>query len=483
MISEKMVKNILQVFKSSKIKNKYSGKRISKHSIQEEKKRLYAEEDILSKLEDIFIIGPVKLRQIVHHFLEEFRKGLEYDDYSLAMLPSFVTKLPTGQELGNFISLDLGGTNFKVCKVYLENPYQIRVQQKKFSIPETAKNADGERLFDFMADSVESFLKDRNINKEKEQELGFTFSFPVRQTGINSGELYLWSKEFNCSNTKGKDVVMMLNEAFKRNKINIKVKALVNDTVGILMASAYSDPQTFIGVVLGEGTNAAYVEKIENIAKWKGPQPESGKMIINTEWGSFDEEKLVLPINKFDELLDQNSLDPGKHVFEKMISGFYLGEIVRLTCLYLINKKLLFKGQSSIIFNKPNSFDIQYLSRIERDYSIELSDTKLILQDLLLIPSTTLSDRRIVRRIVELVGIRSARLTACGVVALLNQMNKLDGCTVAVDNFINDYPHFINRMRDAIHELLGSFSENVNLIHTKDGSSVGTSIIASMVNE
>lgn len=131
MISEKMVKNILQVFKSSKIKNKYSGKRISKHSIQEEKKRLYAEEDILSKLEDIFIIGPVKLRQIVHHFLEEFRKGLEYDDYSLAMLPSFVTKLPTGQELGNFISLDLGGTNFKVCKVYLENPYQIRVQQKK----------------------------------------------------------------------------------------------------------------------------------------------------------------------------------------------------------------------------------------------------------------------------------------------------------------------------------------------------------------
>ncbi|ORX62509.1 actin-like ATPase domain-containing protein, partial [Anaeromyces robustus] len=117
------------------------------------------------------------------------------------------------------------------------------------------------------------------------------------------------------------------------------------------------------------------------------------------------------------------------------------------------------------------------------DYSIELSDTKLILQDLLLIPSTTLSDRRIVRRIVELVGIRSARLTACGVVALLNQMNKLDGCTVAVDNFINDYPHFINRMRDAIHELLGSFSENVNLIHTKDGSSVGTSIIASMVNE
>jgi len=112
-----------------------------------------------------------------------------------------------------------------------------------------------------------------------------------------------------------------------------------------------------------------------------------------------------------------------------------------------------------------------------------LSDTKLILQDLLLIPSTTPKDRRIVRRIVELVSIRSARLTASGIVALITQMNKMDGCTVAVDNYIYNYPHFINRMRDAIHELLGLFSENVIFTHNKDGSSIGASIVTSMINQ
>jgi len=132
------------------------------------------------------------------------------------------------------------------------------------------------------------------------------------------------------------------------------------------MSSAYSDPQTRIGLVLGEGTNAAYVENIKNVKKWKGPYPESEKMIINTEWGSFDEGKKVLPINKFDEILDLKSRDPGKHIFEKMISAFYLGEIVRLTCLSLVKKKILFNGQSSPVFDKQNSFQIQFLSRIER---------------------------------------------------------------------------------------------------------------------
>lgn len=477
-----MVKNIFNVLKSN-ISTKSSQRLPKSKYIQYEKKGIYSEESVISQLESEFMVGPIKLRQIVQHFLSEFKKGLEIEDYTLAMIPSFVTELPNGKELGNYLSLDLGGTNFKVSEIHLEPQHQVRVRQKKFYIPETARNADGERLFDFMADSVESFLKETGNSLENEYELGFTFSFPVRQTGINSGELYLWSKEFNCRNTQGNDVVRMLNDAFKRNKINVHIRALVNDTVGILMAGAYKDPQTHIGLVLGEGTNVAYIENMEKIKKWRGPQPESGKMIINTEWGDFDDEKIVLPINKFDILVDQKSTNPGKHVFEKMISGFYLGEIVRLTCLFLIEKKMLFNGRSSPVIEKPNSFEIQYLSRIERDYTIDLSDTKLILQDLLLIPYTTLKDRRIVRRVVELVNIRSARLTACGIVSLLHQMNKMDGCTIAVDNFIDEYPHFINRMRDAIHELLGIFSENVIIMNNKDGSSIGAGIIVSMVNK
>lgn len=65
--------------------------------------------------------------------------------------------------------------------------------------------------------------------------------------------------------------------------MNIRVAALVNDTVGTLMAHAYTDPECCAGIILGTGTNAAYVEKMENIPKWNGPIVPCDEMIINTE--------------------------------------------------------------------------------------------------------------------------------------------------------------------------------------------------------
>ena len=56
--------------------------------------------------------------------------------------------------------------------------------------------------------------------------------------------------------------------------------------------------------------------------------------------------------------------------FEKMISGNYLGEIVRLALKDLINKKLLFGGKSSIKFDKPEAFTTKRLSSIEEGYVI-----------------------------------------------------------------------------------------------------------------
>ena len=64
--------------------------------------------------------------------------------------------------------------------------------------------------------------------------------------------------------------------------------ALVNDTVGTLMAcsSIYRDCK--VGVILGTGTNACYFENLENVPKWTGAQNQSTKqVVINTEWGAF----------------------------------------------------------------------------------------------------------------------------------------------------------------------------------------------------
>ena len=51
--------------------------------------------------------------------------------------------------------------------------------------------------------------------------------------------------------------------------------------------------------------------------------------------------------------------------YEKMISGKYLGEVVRLVCHDLTEKKLLFGGKRLPIFGKREEFKSAYLSIIE----------------------------------------------------------------------------------------------------------------------
>lgn len=55
-------------------------------------------------------------------------------------------------------------------------------------------------LFDFMASSLKQFVEKEGNGSEssvvKKKELGFTFSFPVRQTSVSSGILIKWTKGF-----------------------------------------------------------------------------------------------------------------------------------------------------------------------------------------------------------------------------------------------------------------------------------------------
>ena len=55
----------------------------------------------------------------------------------------------------------------------------------------------------------------------------------------------------------------LLNQALdKRGDVKIDVCAILNDTTGCLIACAYKRPDCAIGVIIGTGTNASYVEEI-----------------------------------------------------------------------------------------------------------------------------------------------------------------------------------------------------------------------------
>lgn len=59
----------------------------------------------------------------------------------------------------------------------------------------------------------------------------------------------------------------------------LRFRIQVNDTVGTLAGGRYSSPDVIAAVILGTGTNAAYVERAHAIPKWQGLLPKSGEMV------------------------------------------------------------------------------------------------------------------------------------------------------------------------------------------------------------
>ena len=97
------------------------------------------------------------------------------------------------------------------------------------------------------------------------------------------------------------------------------------------------------------------MESIARIKKLNGEiNPEEdglpSEMCVNTEWGGFgDDGALDFMRTKYDKTLDQNTINVGKQLYEKMISGMYLGELVRVVLESLAREGHLFDGEYSAI--------------------------------------------------------------------------------------------------------------------------------------
>uniref|UniRef100_A0A3Q0SZJ1 Phosphotransferase n=1 Tax=Amphilophus citrinellus TaxID=61819 RepID=A0A3Q0SZJ1_AMPCI len=351
------------------------------------------------------------------------------------MLPTFVRATPDGTEKGDFLALDLGGTNFRVLHVRVEEEEQrvLKMNSQICAIPKEIMLGTGEQLFDHIAACLGEFLESQKL-KGQTLPLGFTFSFPCEQLGIDKSILIRWTKGFNCSGVEGKDVVKLLKEAIhRRGDYDIGTVAMVNDTVGTMMSCGYRDQNCEIGMIVGTGTNACYMEEMKHVKRVEG---EDGRMCINTEWGGFgDDGSLNDIVTEFDVEVDKTSINPGIHIFEKMISGMYLGEIVRLVLVKMTKDQLLFKGQMSEALRTPEQFETKLISEIEDG----LDNTKKILTTLGLDWEPV--DACVVRLVCDTISSRSARLCAAALATLTNRIRtnrKLDHLktTVGVDGTV-----------------------------------------------
>ena len=271
--------------------------------------------------------------------------------------------VPTGYETGTFLALDMGGTNLRVCEVTLtEEKGEFDILQSKYRMPEELKTGEAEELWEYIADCVQQFIEYHHVLDVtmEAMPLGFTFSYPATQEYIDHGILQRWTKGFDIAGVEGKDVVVPFDAALKRRGLPVKVTALINDTTGTLVASAYVDDTMKIGCIFGTGCNGAYIENCGSIPKLAHMNlPPDMPMAINCEYGAFDNEHLVLPVTPYDIIVDRESPRPGQQAYEKMIAGFYLGELFRLVLLDIHDHKncMFFKDQDLSKLRKPYILD------------------------------------------------------------------------------------------------------------------------------
>ncbi|OCF32345.1 hexokinase [Kwoniella heveanensis BCC8398] len=440
--------------------------------------------DHLRKYESLLTLTPQRMRMIVHAIEDTLDNGLQKDG-QVVVIPTFVFGWPTGEEKGDFLALDLGGTNLRVCLVTLQGHGKFEVTQTKYRLTEEQKQDEGQKLLDFCAECLDSFIRDTLGRTEADGilPLGFTFSYPCSQDRIDHGVLIRWTKGFGAPNIEGRDVAAMFKESLKRFNVPAELTALINDTTGTLIASNYVDPHTKIAVIFGTGCNAAYMETAGSIPKINSiGLPKEQGMAINCEWGAFDSfDHQHLPRTKYDIIIDESSNKPGEQSFEKMIAGLYLGEIFRLILCELIDAGDLFLGQNTYKLEKAYAFDTAFLSLMESDITDELLTVIGVFTHFFGV-ETTLEERQFFKKLAVLIGTRAARLSACGIAAIVSKKGYLEeGCAVGADGSLyNKYPNFANRVHTALTDIFGEKGKKIVTHHAEDGSGVGSAIIAAM---
>ncbi|SEP11071.1 hexokinase family protein [Propionispora vibrioides] len=424
----------------------------------------------------------VSLEQI-HAIAKSFKQamidGMAGTDETLKMLPSFL-QAPTGRETGQYLAVDFGGTNVRTLVAELDGKGGLSVKNhlsRPLKDPSgaydyLAASASAEELFDFIAEQLAQIAE-----PSVTYHLGHTFSFPMRQTGVNTASLIHWTKEIATAGVESQDVNQLLQAALHRKGLtNIKPQVILNDTVGTLLTSAYSHPGTDIGSICGTGHNTAYLEP-------KSPLT-GGPMVINMESGNFNKK---LPLSNYDRQLDQSSEKPGAQLLEKMVSGRYIGELLQLIMTDLQKKGLLSHCADKVtaFLSQPACFSGADIAVLTGDASGDLTAIAAWLKQRLCITDSALSDRQALATIATLIATRSARLVAASFVGILQRIDPAleHNHTIAIDGSLYEK---LPGYADAIHQVLAEvYRDRAHRIVTKlskDGSGLGAVVAVAIAS-
>jgi hexokinase len=401
----------------------------------------------------VFSFGPEEIVAASEVFRSEMEKGVAGDKSStLNPLPSFLG-LPTGDEQGDFIALDFGGTNVRAERVRLFGGGQYErsaCMAKPLIIPGRYNHANGgetaQGLFGFIAEIVDAVI---GGDHETPYYLGHTFSFPAVQESPDDAKLLSWTKELAVPDVEGQWINERLSEAMQaRGLTNVRPTAILNDTVAVMLAAAYQWDDVAIGSIYATGFNACYLEK------FGGEKPP---MVMNLEAGNFG----WFDQNEYDAALDQASEKPGEQVLEKMVSGRYVGALFSRAFGDILGET----------FPAVTGEDIFHIIR---------GDDEGLLQRMAK-GSLTEDQVRESVALAEAIVRRSARIAAAVYAGILRHVGNDGGKNIAVEgSFFMHMSMARATLHEALKELLGDEAEKVKVWQVTGGASLGAALAAAM---
>ena len=269
-------------------------------------------------------------------FLDDMQGGLDGYPDCMDMLPTYI---PMNDEIRinePVIVMDAGGTNFRVAVVYFDsNRRPVIENYASHPMPGIEEETSREEFLNAIVEYLKPVINRSN-------KIGLCFSYPTEILPSGDGRLIRFSKEIKVQDMTGRLIGAEILEALRKaGYTEPKQIVLLNDTVAALLGgkAAYGDRRydSYVGFILGTGTNTCYIEKTENIGKIHDKDKCFDTMLINMETGDYNR----FPSGSFDLEFDRSTYNPGKAGFEKKTSGAYLGGLILVLLKNAAREELL----------------------------------------------------------------------------------------------------------------------------------------------
>lgn len=410
----------------------------------------------------------VDVEALLTEFDRQMDAGLAGKKSSLAMIPAYVDADRTVRTDTPIVVLDAGGTNLRVATVWFDKAGKARIEGlSKCAMP----GVDGTQLsadafFDRIADVLEPVAANSS-------DIGFCFSYPTEITPELDGRLIRWTKQVDAPGVAGKLVGSGVAAAVKRRTGRKPAVRVLNDTVATLLAGKSAGISrryaSYVGFILGTGTNIAYIERNARIGKVKRLDRER-TMVINIESGNFDGG----PASAFDQAVDAATADPGVGRFEKMISGRYIGDL-GLVVLKRAAQDGFFSARAA-----EGIADLAALSTKDFDDFVANPFTRGGAFDAI---RFTDKDRRALMALCEPVFARAARLAAANIAAAVIRCGEgqdpLHPVCVTIDGstyYRTRTGFFKSRVEQALREILGARGIYFDTVSVEEAPVVGAAV-------